>query len=1178
MKKGLFRAFFWGALAVASTSTFVSCKDYDDDIAANKEAIEGVSQALKTQVDQLNAALNAAKAEAEAAHAAYATKTELANKADKSDLDAYKAACDAAIAALQAEVNAKATVAQLESVIADLQALQNTVSVNQAKLQEVSAKIDAIDESLNTLTTDIASLKEWKATVEGQVSSLNADLASQTQALKDLKAWIEEMLASGEIASDEYVAGKLAEMSATIDAVNAELADIKEKLAKAQTAEQVKAIAQSIADEIDAKLGAEINNLNVLVNRVLKSISLVPQLFVGGIEAIEFTSLRYNAIVPGTSGLAANGRSNYVPNDIILIDNGTTEAYYRLNPSIVERTSIDEANIEFLAATAQVRAATVTSPVEFNGIPQDGWNYGGQKGLVKVNLRKTAAFVKKSLNDDGTGKKYIVALKVPRLADEAKGVEAADIVSENSLLVETEKTPRIARLDDRLAWNVTETLPSKGGNANVHHYTDSVTMYNQDVDANQLVYAEVNYNETYPVLDHVTGCFGEHNQITKAELKSYGLTFRFHVAAKAYTKDADHNTNQQDFAVVDEFTGVVSSKLPDGTTNNRACVGKEPIICIQLVDTVNNKLVDERYTKIKWTEEYKKPVDLGDYTPDATTLKPCATNDAPGVTWDWIINNAYAKAEVNGLSQTTFKEVYLTKAPTFGTVTMEWEDGSAASNRTDLLSPSANPVSPNVQNTTNQQGDAIVIGWSLEPQEIANIYPHQSKTFKCVITFHSILPTEYPDLTMTYVWTINLPALPSVNGYYDNYWFTQYELHDVMPVQYNTAAYEEIISGAVVPQGGTLETYANANGKYASWTNHKGAEGGYCVYYNNLMNAFTYEQANRGFIVKGLPDCGTWDMQFTKAGKDAVDPSVEYTQFKGAKQYGPLLGNKLSPSFDRYSWPLAAAYRLYDDISAVAPNQALQLVWESSHQEWDGWVAAKSATLYADHNNEANWALINELASTNEADNRTPVRTHNKKVHMGVWGTLNDWNIIPVKHYDICLVAPIRIDAKLEGAFEDGWVSGTAVSCDKAFTMTDFRGYEVAKAAPTVANPSEWAKYRHYLYKYYEVGDPVWNLNEVKYGFKYVGGSVKADDAIGYEDAMTSAQVSNYTNGNIKLSIEMVNNKLVFKNNGGSNVEEEVNVFIPVSVTYGFGKLTKYVVVRLYPRGTAPSDLLEPAE
>lgn len=1175
MKKGLFRAFFWGALAVASTSTFVSCKDYDDDIAANKEAIEGVSQALKTQIDQLNAALNAAKAEAEAAHAAYATKTELANKADKSDLDAYRAACDAAIAALQTEVNAKATVAQLQSVIADLQALQSTVSVNQAELQRVSAKIDAIDEDLNTLTTDIASLQAWKATVDGQVTTLTADLESQTQALKDLKAWIEEMLASGEIASDEYVAEKLAEMSAKINDINEEIADIRTKLAKAQTEEQVKAIAQSIADKIDAKLGAEINNLNVLVNRVLKSISLVPQLFQGGIEAIEFTSLKYNAIVPGTSGLAADGRSHYVPNDIILIDNGTTEAYYRLNPSIVERASIDEANIEFLAATAQVRAATVTSPVEFNGIPQDGWNYGGQKGLVKVNLRKTAAFVKKSLNDDGTGKKYIVALKVPRLADEAKGVEAADIVSENSLLVETEKTPRIARL----AWNTTETLPSKSGVANVHHYTDSVTMYNQDVDANQLVYAKVNYNETYDVLAHVTGCFGAHNQITKEELKSYGLTFRFHVAAKAYTQDADHNTNQQTFAVVDEFTGIVSSKLPDGTTNNRACVGKEPIICIQLVDTVNNKLVDERYTKIKWVEQTKEPVDLGTY-PETSVLKPCETNIARGVNWEWIITQAYAKAEVNGLSQATFENVYLSQAPTFGTVTMVWEDGSAASNRTDLLSPSINPGSPNVQNTTNEQGDAIIAGWTLDPQEIANIYPHQSKTFKCVITFHSILPTEYPDLTMTYEWTITLPTLPSINGYYDNYWFSQYELHDVMPVQYNTAAYEEIRSGAVTPMGGTLETYANANAKYASWLNHNSVEGGYCVYYNNLMNAFTYAQTGRSFIVKDLTTCGTWDMQFTKADVDAIDGSKRYTQFVGSTQYGPVLDGKKSPYLNRDAWNNSPAYRLYDKESGgVTAKQALQLVWDDGHTEWCGAVGHKKDILYADHFNTANWPLINELEATNEADGRTPKRTHDKKVHLGVWGTLNDWNIVHVKDYDICLVAPIRIDAQLEGAFEDGWVSGTAISCDDAFTMTDFRGYEVAKAAPTGANPSEWVKYRHHLYKYYEVGEPDWRLNEVKYGFRYVGGSVKADDTLDYNGAMTSAQINNYTNGNISLSIEMdADNHLVFKNNGGSNVEEEVNVFIPVSVTYGFGKLTKYVVVRLYPKGTAPSGLVKPAE
>ena len=237
---------------------------------------------------------------------------------------------------------------------------------------------------------------------------------------------------------------------------------------------------------------AYVDNFKVFVNRALQSISLDPQLFIGGIEAIEFTSVYYQPMSPGTSGLGRTVHNQYLNENAITVDDGTAEAYYRLNPAIVERKSIDESNMEFLAATAETRAATVTSPVAFNGIAN--WNYGGKKGLIKVNLKKT---ITGSLNL-GQNQTYIVALKVPRKADADNGIEAADIVSENSRLVENTITPRIAHLpwkgapndaNERLQWkDWNNTIQPKATGYRIHHFTDSTTIWRQDVDANQMVY------------------------------------------------------------------------------------------------------------------------------------------------------------------------------------------------------------------------------------------------------------------------------------------------------------------------------------------------------------------------------------------------------------------------------------------------------------------------------------------------------------------------------------------------------------------------------------------------------------------------------------------------------------------------------------------------------------------
>ena len=1183
MKKRIFGMLLMGAMVIASVSMFTSCKDYDDDINKLQSQIDAA--ALKAELESLRTSLATdlanAKSALETAIAAKANASDLEGLAKKSDLDGLAKESDLEDLAKKSDLDGLAKESDLTDLAATVANLSSQLAQVENALKNAEDDVKGMATTLATLTGDMKDLEKAFGEEKAARLAVEKSLEGQKDALDELKKIVEELAAKPGITYDDT-------------AVKDDIKKLQDEVKALQNANYAtKSELSAAIDKLDKALSAKIPNIDVLkvfVNRALNSISLVPQLFVGGIEAIEFNSIQYTEVAKGTSGKQYKAGATAT-----LIDNGTAEAYYRLNPAIVERNSIDESNMEFLAATAKTRNATVKSPVDFNGI--EAWNYNGKKGLIKVNLKKN---ITTSLNNPPSDNIYIVALKVPRKADAAKGIEAADIVSENSRLVENVITPKIARLP----WRVTETLKDgNNNNSNIHHYSDSAVVWQSKVDNTplQMVYAEVNYNQTYNLLEHVTGCkqttdviVAAHtnqatDEITKAKLKTYGLTFRFAVAGKAANvaygaprpNDVDHYTNQQKFAKVDPVKGIISSVLPDGVTDNRAFVGKELIIRIMLVDTVNNKLVDERYMKIKWVEQIKAPVTLETFKTE-TTLKPCATNYSDGITWEWFITQVYAKADAIGLSQQTFEAVYGTRTPSLESVTPNYNSVAGV----DVLSPVAAVALPIVQTTTNERGDALIANWQLEPQEIARIYPSQTKVFKAKIVFKSSLPTEYPDLILPWEWTIKLPTLPEINGYYDNYWFTKYTLHDVMPVQYNSALYDEIVAGTTVPQGGELETYALANGKY-TYTDYKGNQGGYCVYYNNLMNAFTYEQKNNvpQFIVKNLGnDCGTWDMQFTKAGTDRIATGVNYTQYTN---YAPKFGTNQStwssfksPDLLKEDWNTGdefRAYRLYRQPWTTSEKQALQMVWDDGHISWCGNIAHKQAILYADHNNDANQVLINPLSQQNESDGRTPKRTHDKKVHIGIWGTLNDWNVIPVKDYDICLVAPVRINAKLDGAFEEGYVSGTCVSCDDAFTMTDFRGYEVAQTDVPAARQNEWNKFRSQLYKYYEVGEPTWNLNDVRYGMRWTGSDVVADDNATYSNALTSAKIKQYTNENIVLSVERKNWNgvwyLVFKNNGGSNVEEEVNVFIPVTVTYGFGKLTEYAKVRLYPKGKVASGV-----
>ena len=118
MNKKFLSAILFGALMVTSTGTFVSCKDYDDDIENLQGQIDGLKSTLSADIQTLKSDLAAAKAEAIAA--ANAAKAEAIAAAEakiaalEAELDATSAANTAALNALKAEFNElKASVAEL---------------------------------------------------------------------------------------------------------------------------------------------------------------------------------------------------------------------------------------------------------------------------------------------------------------------------------------------------------------------------------------------------------------------------------------------------------------------------------------------------------------------------------------------------------------------------------------------------------------------------------------------------------------------------------------------------------------------------------------------------------------------------------------------------------------------------------------------------------------------------------------------------------------------------------------------------------------------------------------------------------------------------------------------------------------------------------------------------------
>ena len=184
MNKKYLSAILFGTLLAASTGTFTSCKDYDDDIKALQEQIDKNGTTVGTLQEQLTAQLTALQAALQTAQStADAAKADAAKA--QAAADAAKAAGDAAAAeAAQAKVLAEA-----------------------AK----KAAADAEAKALAKITEEVTAMKEY---VDYSIAEINATKADK----KDLEAAIVQF--------NEDIEGVIQLLGGRIDGVQAELSTL----------------------------------------------------------------------------------------------------------------------------------------------------------------------------------------------------------------------------------------------------------------------------------------------------------------------------------------------------------------------------------------------------------------------------------------------------------------------------------------------------------------------------------------------------------------------------------------------------------------------------------------------------------------------------------------------------------------------------------------------------------------------------------------------------------------------------------------------------------------------------------------------------------------------------------------------------------------------------------------
>ena len=184
MNKKFLSAILFGALMVTSTGTFVSCKDYDDDIKDLQEKVDKLAtkEDMASQIATLQAALTTAAKDASDA-ITKATAAETAAKAAGDDAAAAKAAAEKSVAeakaaAIEAAKSEVATAqAALEKIVADGLADNKTeMDKLRQEIAKATESVEAIIGSIADMVTSVELVESYSTAGQGHDLSYNVGL------------------------------------------------------------------------------------------------------------------------------------------------------------------------------------------------------------------------------------------------------------------------------------------------------------------------------------------------------------------------------------------------------------------------------------------------------------------------------------------------------------------------------------------------------------------------------------------------------------------------------------------------------------------------------------------------------------------------------------------------------------------------------------------------------------------------------------------------------------------------------------------------------------------------------------------------------------------------------------------------------------------------------------------
>ena len=1205
MNKKFLSAILFGALMVTSTGTFVSCKDYDDDIDSLQGQVdtnESAIDALKSQLSSLQTAGDAAKADAAAAKAA-------AEAAKKAGDEALAAAKEAEAAVAQAKADA---IAEAANQVAALKAIVEANKLSQDELEKVvaviSGKIDAVDASLNTLE---AFVKSEDAKILAQIAAVKADLEEQLAALQagngtaseevvnailglqeqldsltgnvtglyEIVAEIEEAIAGNKETMDSYINQLTAQIAATNEYFDGQLEELWAEI-NGEGANSIRTQMGQLYSALDGKL----NTLNVLFKSRLTSLSVIPTTHVNGIAAISLTTLQYTpqvykAIVSHSDPLnehASNPILDHInaSSKVYSISTDRNVAYFHVNPNVGVQTKDIELPLFDCIASENVltRGAGVTenSPVK----PVE-WSI--DKNVLTVYFKKTVAqsIAAEGGHEDGKETFYMASLKAPiaynNLTDEEK--EAYDgngtkvyVNSEYVRLHEEIRLPYLVntktdftkKIGDNFAVetqidNETAVDAEKGEEFYVH-YHDSVCVYESE--ANEFVDIRAEYDKPFDLKKLVTVCTtgldetDEHNAHTLlSNYKDYGLTFRFTLAKAAYNtlggvEGNSNKTDQQKFATIDDpMNGMLTSKVYTIDGVSATAVGREPIVRVELVDTLNNALVAQRYLKVKWVKE--SGIKNLEYTyPDSIYV--CGNYN--GRIGTQVMNEAiYSKAKQGGMTKQEFHYVYTDIA--FDGVTGKGE-GEA-----ELLINSENGV------------DSYNILWTLTHQDIVKKYPvwsaQETMTFSKVVYWKD--PTgAYPTLAITLTRTIYKPQF-GLYGYDGRYWKNdgKWNTFNVNPIVYNTIEYNPAWNDNTDHKNNpTCNIYTDLLNGFLNVDSKKPLDGvDKVIYFMDKLNkcgatekipymgVATAKHTHTGYNDEGVR------FVFDKEKLEAANTTYKYNFFNGTKIVETTAVVKNNGTELWIGNQLAAT--IVNGVANMCTDPANPslggLTYNIKLQE----EAPDHAPRSGEQPTEAAKALVGELVPIKLVADLCYDETDAKyaKAHLET-----------IKAYDAFIIEPLTVKRGDTEDFTDATIGGSTIDVKGAFTYVSWNADEKGNKY-VVSNAANATALQKELWEFYEVVEGKWMTDQIKTNLK-----VDANGNLVPTAGVTNGPLPSNTTVVFKRDSATGEETLTYNNYSGTPVNWNYKMFIPVKFGYKWKTFTFTFEVDVIKNAGTPAE------